>query len=313
MKPQMVIHYLSLTSVAAVVIGVAVLCVAGAFYLFGEWGWIVVVGASWFLWSWYRWHRKTVGQRNELEWLDEFSREHEEGTHDHTDILERLIDTIEREHEPSPDVNRRVERAWQVLHERKLMEDVDRKLEEGIRRETDPFESKIRQALKLKWKKTAEVTKDREGAPFMKRSVRFIRGKEGAVLWHKDATITLVRLHLPVDFDDFIELEEFIAKHPREADLDDATGELRYLREMELFFVMHGYRDDIMHIQATDYAFLVAFGELFKAGYAAGEDSGVLAALVLHAIQFYKQDRERTIRWLTRTTEDLNRARPGGD
>ena len=183
MKPQMVIHYLSLTSVAAVVIGVAVLCVAGAFYLFGEWGWIVVVGASWFLWSWYRWHRKTVGQRNQLEW-----------------------------------------------------------------RETDPFESKIRQALKLKWEKWAEVTKDGEDAPFTKRSVRFIRGKEGAVLRHKDATITLVRPDLPVDFDDFIELEEFIAKHPREADLDDATGELRYLREMELFFVMHGYRDDIMHI-----------------------------------------------------------------
>jgi hypothetical protein len=101
-------------------------------------------------------------------------------------------------------------------------------------------------------------------------------------------------------------------KHPREADLDDATGERKYLREMELFFVRHGYRDDISHLQATDYAFLVAYGELFKAGYGSGEDSVVLAALVLHVMQFYEQDRERSIRWLTRTTEDFNRARPRG-
>ena len=83
---------------------------------------------------------------------------------------------------------------------------------------------------------------------------------------------------MPLDFDDFIELEEFIAKHPREPYLDDATGERKYLQEMELFFVRHGYRDDPLHIQATDYAFLVAFGKLFKARYAAGEDSVVVRA-----------------------------------
>src|SRR5262245_2474161 len=118
--------------------------------------------------------------------------------------------------------------------------------------ETDLIELQIKQAAKLKWKKTAEITKDGEGASWTKRSMRFARGKEEAVLWHKDATITLVRLHVPIDFDDFAELEDFIAKHPREANLDDATGELRYLQEMELFFVRHGYRDDMLHIQATD-------------------------------------------------------------
>jgi len=178
--------------------------------------------------------------------------------------------------------------------------------------ETDPIKLRMRQAAKLKWKKAAEVTRDGEGAPWTRRSVRFVRGKEEAVLWGKSATITLVRLHLPIDFDDFIELEEFITKHPREADHDDATGELKYLREIELFFVRHGYRDEMLEIQATDYAFLVAYGELFKAGFAAGEDSVVVAAFVLHAIQFYEQDRERSIRWLTRTTEDFKRVRPPG-
>lgn len=169
---------------------------------------------------------------------------------------------------------------------------------------------RMKQAAKLKWKQTFEIEEDGYGATWAKRSVGFVRGKEEAVLWHKDATITLVRLHASLDFDDFIELEEFIAKHPREADLDDATDEIRYLREMELFVIRHGYRDDLMHIQATDYDFLVAFGKLFKAGLAAGEDAVVVAALVLHVIQFYEQDRERSLRWLTKTTEDFNRAAP---
>lgn len=179
--------------------------------------------------------------------------------------------------------------------------------------EADPIKLRMRQAARLRWKKTTEVTKDGEGAPWTKRSVRFIRGKEEAVLWHKGATITLVRLYVPIDFNDFIELEDFIVKHPREADLDEATGERRYLQEIELFFMRHGYRDDLARIQATDYDFLVAFGQLFKAGYAAGEDSLVVAALVLHAVQFHEQDRERTTRWLTRTTDGFNRAAPSGD
>ena len=132
------------------------------------------------------------------------------------------------------------------------------------------------------------------------------------MLWRKDAKITLVRLSVPFDFDDFIKLEDFIAKHPREADLDDANGERKYLHEMELYFVRHGYRDDMMHIQATDYSFFVAFGKLVKAAYAAGENNIVLAALVLNAIEFYEQDRERSIRWLTRMTEDFTRPAPQG-
>ena len=77
-----------------------------------------------------------------------------------------------------------------------------------------------------------------------------------------------------------------------------------------MFVVRHGYRDDLLHIQATDYDFLVAFGKLFKAGYAAGEDAVIVAALVLHVMQFYGEDRQRAIRWLTRTTEDFGRAGP---
>ena len=133
------------------------------------------------------------------------------------------------------------------------------------------------------------------------------------MLWHKDATITLVRLNVPFDFDDFTELEEFITKHPREADLDDETGELKYLQEMELFFIRQGYRDDVMEIRATDYEFLVAFAKFYKAGYAAGESSTLVAAFVLYAVHLYKQNRERSIRALTSIGKDFSRDHPQGD
>lgn len=231
---------------------------------------------------------------NEIEYLEELADEHRRGVRDHSKGLRFLLPQFDlRAREPER-YKRRIDNIRRII-------------------ETDPVKSKVEQAIKLKWKKTAEITEDGEGAEWTKRSVHFVRGEEEAVLWHKDATVTLVRLHVSRDFDDFIELEEFIAKHPREPDLDDATGEQKYLQEMDLFFVRHGYRDDLLHIQATDYAFLVAFGKLFKAGYAAGKASVVVAALVLHVIHFYEQDRERAIRWLTRTTEDFNRAQPPSD
>jgi hypothetical protein len=172
-------------------------------------------------------------------------------------------------------------------------------------RPLDPFEFKTKQAAKLKWKQSGAVNKDGEAAPFAKRCVRFVRGTEEAVLWHKDADVTLVRLNVPFEFDDFLELEEFLKTHPRET--DDATSEIKYLREMDLFFVRNGYRDDMMHIQATDYDFFVALMKLYKTGYAAGVESLVIAPFVLHALQFYAKDRKRTLRWLSSTTEDFLR------
>jgi hypothetical protein len=77
---------------------------------------VILVAILWFLWSWFKWHRKQVGDRNELEWLDELVDEHQRGVKDHSQRLEWLVATIEREHQPSSDLTRRLERARQVLH-----------------------------------------------------------------------------------------------------------------------------------------------------------------------------------------------------
>ena len=75
-------------------------------------------------------------------------------------------------------------------------------------RGSDPYKSRIRQAAKFGWKQIAEVPEDGFGAAWTQRSIRFARRDEEAVLWHKDATITLVREDAPFNFDDFSRLEE---------------------------------------------------------------------------------------------------------
>jgi hypothetical protein len=226
--------------------------------------------------------------------LEELADEHERGVRDRSKRLRRLLTRFHRDAGEPELYELRLDNIRRILGHRETVE------------------SKIRQAIKLKWKKTTEVTKDEAGLPFTRRCVRFARGKEEAVLWYKDAKVTLVRLNLPFKFDDFIELKKFIAEYPRNPDLDDVTGEVKYRREIELFFVRHGHQDDLMHIQATDNEFFIAFQKLIEAGYAARKASVVVAGLVLQAVQqFYKQDRERAIRWLAKTTDDLNRDQLG--
>src|SRR5271154_2013145 len=89
--------------------------------------------------------------------------------------------------------------------------------------ETDLIKVRLKQAAKLKWNQMAEVEKDGQGAAWTRKSVRFARGEEEAVLWYKDASVTLVRDYAPPTFEDFVELELWIEENPRDADADSAT------------------------------------------------------------------------------------------
>jgi len=50
--------------------------------------------------------RKQVGDRNEIQWIDDLVGEHERGIEDHGQRLTWLIATIEREHEHTPELER---------------------------------------------------------------------------------------------------------------------------------------------------------------------------------------------------------------
>jgi hypothetical protein len=74
----------------------------------------------------------------------------------------------------------------------------------------------MKEAVKMRWTRTAEIKKDGQGPVWARRSVRFARGDEEAVVWYRDATVTLVRDYAPRTFDDFIELEWWIRENPRD-------------------------------------------------------------------------------------------------
>ena len=142
------------------------------------------------------------------------------------------------------------------------------------------------------------------------RSVRFVRGKEEAVLWYKDSTITLVRDYAPPTFDDFIELEQWIKKNPSGSELDAVTGERLYLREIERFVIRHGHFLPLLEAATSDKAFFIAVATFQKAGYVAREDSVVVAALTLEALMRYDEDRNAALRFLTGLENDFRRKPP---
>jgi len=171
--------------------------------------------------------------------------------------------------------------------------------------ETDPIKSRLRQAARMKWRETGTVKEDGYGAAWTKRSVRFVRGKEEAVLWHKDATITLVRDYAPPTLDDFVELEQWIKRNPRDPEVDTATGERLYLREIERFVIRLGHFSSLLETTATDKDFFMAIATFHKAGYLAQEAPVVIAALTLEALMRYEKDRRAAMRFLSGLKKDI--------
>jgi len=76
---------------------------------------IVPVAVLWFLWSWFKWHAKQRGDQNELDVLEETVQEHERGRHDNTEYIKKQIFIIERDHKPTPEVQRLLERARRAI------------------------------------------------------------------------------------------------------------------------------------------------------------------------------------------------------
>jgi len=167
------------------------------------------------------------------------------------------------------------------------------------------------QAAEFGWDKTREITEDGVVTAWAKRSAGFMRGKEEAVLWYKDATVTLVRDYAPPTFDDFIELDEWIKRNPRDLGADFATGEKLYLREIERFVTRQGYFEALLEATATDEALFRAVYSFHKTGYTAREDPVVVAALTLDALIRYQKDRGSGLRWLSGLEGNIRRSSRG--
>lgn len=172
-------------------------------------------------------------------------------------------------------------------------------------------EALVKQALKMNWKIDVEVQKDGDPFEWIRKSVRFVRRDEEAVVWNSDATVTLVRAHAPPTFESFIDLENWLAKNPKNKDGEDTNEEMiLYLREIEKYIIRMGHFDKLLETRATDELFFRTCFELHKAGYVAGEDATIVAALTLDALMHYHKSRQASLSFLARYLEDFQSKTP---
>jgi hypothetical protein len=76
---------------------------------------IVPLALLWLLRSWLKWHAKQSADQNELDVLEETVHEHERGRHDNTKYIKEQIRFVERDHKPTPQVRRLLERARRAI------------------------------------------------------------------------------------------------------------------------------------------------------------------------------------------------------
>lgn len=144
-----------------------------------------------------------------------------------------------------------------------------------------PAQVLLRESANMGWVQTGIVNRDGDPVAWAKRSVRLARGSEEAVIWYKDATITLVRVHAPPTFNDFLELERWIGDNPNDEDNEETNAEIVYLREIEKYVTRMGYFDSLLEAHATDELFFLACTKFYKAGYLTDQPAQVVAALTL--------------------------------
>lgn len=163
------------------------------------------------------------------------------------------------------------------------------------KRHNHPAQVLARQAAGLNWVQVGTIRKDGY------RNARLMRDNEEAIIWHKSGNVLLVRLHCPITFDNFIELERWLAREEKSEEPEDAeevSEEKLYYREIEKFITRHGYFEPLIETQGTDERFFVASMRVQKAGYLAGQPVNVVAAVILKALECYGKNRELSLEYL---------------
>jgi uncharacterized protein len=169
-----------------------------------------------------------------------------------------------------------------------------------------PAQVLLRQAINMNWVRVGTIKKDGY------RNVRLTRENEEAIICRKAGDVLLVRVHCPLTFDDFIELERWLAHEEKSAepgDEEDVGEEILYYREIEKYIIRHGYFEPLLHTQATDEEFGIASLKIRKAGYLAGKPANLVGALILEALSRYDKNREASLEFFATNERDFQSAK----
>jgi TPR repeat protein len=162
-----------------------------------------------------------------------------------------------------------------------------------------------RQAASMNWVSAGTIKKD--GL----ENTRLLRGDQEAVIWQKTGNITLVVPHCPLPFDDFIEIERFLAREEKRLEGEDEekpNEEMLFYREIEKEVTRNGYFEELLSVQGTDEEFCIASMKIYKSGYWAGETPKAVATNTLEAVALHEKDRSASIEFLVRLEKDFRSA-----
>jgi hypothetical protein len=180
------------------------------------------------------------------------------------------------------------------------------------------IEALQKQARLLNWKCTKTFDQNGggprlgNGGAWLRKSYHFEKGNEEAVLWHDEATITLVRIPPPPTFESFIDLDHWVNDTPVETD-DDIDAKTTFFRNIERFIIRMGQFMPLLEIEATDIEFFNASAEFKKRGYELGESHDVVAALLMDALERYKKRREWGLTFLAQMVGTFGKVTKGSD
>ena len=168
----------------------------------------------------------------------------------------------------------------------------------------NPAQKRLRQAISMNWVVAGEVKKDGY------RIVRLTRENEEVVISYKTCDVHLIRPHLALTFDDFVELEQWLAREgerPKEEE-DDDDEQLRdfrvFFRAFERIIALHGYFEELISAQGTDEQFAIASMKLLRAGAFARKTPDTVAALVVKALAQYDKNRTGALEFLAKHGAD---------
>ena len=155
---------------------------------------------------------------------------------------------------------------------------------------THPSHVLGRQAANMNWVAVSRVS-DGDGY----KNVKLARNGMEAVISFQNGDVELVKPRCEAPFQDFIELERWLASKEQES-VDDE--EVEYYGAVNDFINSHGFYEPLLELQGTDEEYCIASMNMHKAGYLSGKSEKVVGALTMDSVKKYKQNRQLSIIFL---------------
>jgi Zn ribbon nucleic-acid-binding protein len=157
----------------------------------------------------------------------------------------------------------------------------------------------VRQAAKMGWVAAGVVTTDGY------RNTKLSRGWLVSVVWYRDENVELLAPAAPHRFDDFTDMERWIALTNKRNGDEISSPETRFMEEVEDFIRSMGRYYGLVLPAQTIPEFLEALTRVYKAGFQTNTPAKVIGMLTIDGANHFNQHPEYGVRFLEEVANNL--------